>query len=738
MVIINPRTTAIKFLCRHLWVGSGSLFFMPTVAEAAEALSLENLGSATVLISGMAVPLPIVGLAIGGFILLMGILFRSGRKAAPKQRYAKQSVPLPEIAKATVPEEWDIAPEALPVAKPKKKGFFGGDDSNDPIDFARNDFFDTPRHFDRVSGRLKILFDRLPVPAWIRDSKLGLIFVNNAYSEAVNLTTSDVLQRQVEFAAGAIGDDGRALARRAQMHDATLTESHSIIIAGKPRLYEITESAVIDGSGLVGFARDYSAIEEIRTEFERVLESQHIILNQIDTGVAIYSAERRLIYYNDAFMRLWGLKDEFLIKIPTYTEVLQALRQTRLLPDVRDVEAWIRQENEIFQTLVDPKRDWLHLRDQRSVEVITQTHPQGGLLFTYRDRTQPTAPAATAASQVDPLPTAVLEYVNEAVAVFGADESVRLCNAAFRKFWRLDDRAVEALTINAFFAHITRQLRFPGSDMSFRQECIGRKASQGSLALSDRRLVDYVISPLFDGAVMVSFQDVTEVARQQEELRTKERQKSEHLVHVSRALVDPLQAILGFSEMIPGAGNVSEKQHQYLGYIREATKRLQEYVADALDIAAIEAGYRTIQRKPVRIDSLLRSVAEMLRPDAEAKGLHWQVIINTDVAMGNVDEQRVRQIIANILSNAVKYTAFGGRITLKAERNGAMIDISIIDTGVGMTPEQLARARGELPLSGENGLGLQLAHQNIEMHGGSLEFISTQKQGTMVTIHLPC
>ncbi|MFN8693644.1 MAG: ATP-binding protein [Holosporales bacterium] len=737
MVIINPRIIAIKLLVRRLLAGCGALIAGTSMAHAAEVLDLAKLANTAVNISGVQVPLPLLALGLGIVIVLMGVLFGGGNK--PRQKKQPKRVPLPELdLKPGV--EWDIAPEELPKAKQKSKSksLFSSRDDREQLDFSSYEFTDTPRHFDRVAGQLKILVDKLPVPAWIRDAKLELIFVNKAFSEAVNLTTSDVLHRQTELAAGAISDNGRALARLAQMHDSTLTESHSIIVAGKPRLFEITESAIIDGSGVVGFARDYSAIEELRTEFERVLESQHIILNQIDMGVAIYSAERRLIYYNDAFMRLWGLKDDFLVKLPTYTEVLQALRQTRLLPDVRDVDSWLRQENEIFQTLVEARRDWLHLRDQRSIEVVAQTHPQGGLLFTYRDRTQQAALAPTATHEVDLLPAAVLENLDEAVAVFGADQNIRLCNAAFRKFWRLDNRAAETLTVTAFFSQIARQLRFPGSDAVFRQEFGSRKASQGSLALNDKRLVDYVISPLFDGAVMLAFKDVSDIARQQEELRTRERQKSEHLVHVSRALVDPLQAILGFSEMIPGAGHVSDKQHQYLGYISEAAKRLQEYVADALDIAAIDAGYRTIQRKPVRLDSLLRSVAEMLRADAEAKGLRWQVNFSPDVAMGNVDEQRLRQIISNVLSNAVKFTAFGGSVTLKAQRNGGMVDITIIDTGAGMTAEQLARARGELPLSGEYGLGLQLARQNIEMHGGSIEFISTPKQGTLVTIHLPC
>ncbi len=225
--------------------------------------------------------------------------------------------------------------------------------------------------------------------------------------------------------------------------------------------------------------------------------------------------------------------------------------------------------------------------------------------------------------------------------------------------------------------------------------------------------------------------------------------KSSFLAHMSHELRSPLNAILGFAEIVRdmhfGTDTV-ERYARYGGHIHEAGTHLLALIDDILDLAKVEAGKLELQ--PARFDlvELLEECAQMMRPQAEARSLDFQVsLLQSELAL-NADRRRVKQMVVNLLSNAIKFTQPGGRIDLEAYRaDDGGIAVLVADSGVGMTPEQIllalepfGRVRGSVAIDPTgSGLGLPIVRNLIEAHGGKLEIVSEPDKGTVARLLFP-
>ena len=227
------------------------------------------------------------------------------------------------------------------------------------------------------------------------------------------------------------------------------------------------------------------------------------------------------------------------------------------------------------------------------------------------------------------------------------------------------------------------------------------------------------------------------------------RAKSAFLAHMSHELRSPLNAVLGFSEVIRGlhfGQEQIEKYAEYGGYIHQAGTHLLALIDDILDIAKVEAGKLDLQPSSFDLAELLDECARMMRPMVDGRGLALRV---TDSAAGlslTADRRRTKQMIINLLSNAIKFTQAGGRVELAAHRmaDGA-IAITVADTGIGMSDDQIAVALepfGRVESSAikdptGTGLGLPIVKNLIEAHGGRLQIRSQLKRGTLVRLVFP-
>jgi two-component system cell cycle sensor histidine kinase PleC len=225
--------------------------------------------------------------------------------------------------------------------------------------------------------------------------------------------------------------------------------------------------------------------------------------------------------------------------------------------------------------------------------------------------------------------------------------------------------------------------------------------------------------------------------------------KSSFLANMSHELRSPLNAILGFAEIVRDmhfGKDTVERYSRYGGHIHEAGTHLLALIDDILDLAKVEAGKLDLQSASFDVGELLEECASMVQSLAERRGISTRV---TTPAIGlplKADRRRVKQMVVNLMSNAIKFTPAGGRVELEAqELPEGRIAIAIADTGIGMNPEQVLLALqpfGRVEGSGNidptgTGLGLPIVRNLIEAHGGKLQMHSEPGKGTTARLLFP-
>jgi len=252
-------------------------------------------------------------------------------------------------------------------------------------------------------------------------------------------------------------------------------------------------------------------------------------------------------------------------------------------------------------------------------------------------------------------------------------------------------------------------------------------AAQSALAIQNARL----------------FREIEDKSRQ---LEVASRHKSEFLANMSHELRTPLNAIIGFSEVLAEKmfGEVNEKQAEYLGDILESGRHLLSLINDILDLSKIEAGRMELEPSDFDLSNAIDNTLTLVRERAERRGIKLGRKIDQRLGMIRADERKVKQVLLNLLSNALKFTPEGGRIDVRAALQNGVAEISVADTGVGIAPQDQDAVFEEFRQVGVaskktegTGLGLAISRKFIELHGGKIWVTSEMGKGSTFTFTLP-
>lgn len=255
--------------------------------------------------------------------------------------------------------------------------------------------------------------------------------------------------------------------------------------------------------------------------------------------------------------------------------------------------------------------------------------------------------------------------------------------------------------------------------------------------------------------VVTAIQDVT-VKRDQEEAREKTLRDAEtlsstkggFLATVSHELRTPLNAIIGFSEILASdtlRPQETSQQLEYARIIHTSGHHLLEVVNALLDVSKIESGALTLELEATDLTSLINSCCDLMAMRATNAGIHFDRVTGPDLEQVVCDRRAIKQIVLNLLSNALKFTPKGGNVTIAAVRDGQMIDLSVTDSGIGINAEDLPQigrpffqAKSSYDRSYEGtGLGLSVVRGLVGLHGGTLEIESAPESGTRVCLRIP-
>ena len=224
--------------------------------------------------------------------------------------------------------------------------------------------------------------------------------------------------------------------------------------------------------------------------------------------------------------------------------------------------------------------------------------------------------------------------------------------------------------------------------------------------------------------------------------------KSIFLASISHELRTPLNAVIGFSEVLQQQfyGRLNEKQAEYVTDILRSGTHLLELINDILDLSKAEAGKLELNEDEIDLNGIVQQAFRMLRPRVEAKGIMASTELPHRTMRVQGDGQKLKQVVINLLANAVKFTPTGGfiRITAMVARDGAP-SLIVEDAGIGIAPDEMdkvlkpferAESQASLALEG-TGIGLPLSKSIVERHGGTLHLASELGRGTTVVVRLP-
>jgi signal transduction histidine kinase len=597
---------------------------------------------------------------------------------------------------------------------------------------------------------LRGLLDLSAHPVWTRGPDQKLDWVNEAYARAVDARDpQDAVARELEL----LDSSAREAAARARLGGNIWQRRENVVVAGVRRLMDVLDAPLPGGAG--GVAEDLAELEALRADHARQVESHIRTLDQLSTGVAIFDRAKKLVFANAAYRHLWSLDQAFLDQNPTDSQILDRLRAARRLPEQADYRAWKTTLHNVYQS-IDPAPQIWHLPDGRTLRIAFDPNPQGGVTYLFDDVTE----RYNLESQYNSLArvqSETLDALQEGVAVFGADGRLKLCNPAFGRIWRLPVAMLaERPHIDGVAAACKPLLPDEAAWSDLRSVIAGlhavRMGFERRMSRTDGAIVDCAAAPLPDGGTLLTFIDVTDGVNVERALKERnqallaaEQLRNDFVHHVSYELRSPLTNIIGFIQLLgdDSVGPLNGKQQEYAGYVLKSSAALLAIINDILDLATIDRDAMELQLGDVDIQRTIREAAEGLQDRLAESHVELSIVADPGIGSFRADGQRVRQILFNLLSNAIGFSEPGQTVTLAALRRENEIAFKVSDRGRGIPPELLDKVFGRFESHTLNsrhrgvGLGLSIVRAFVELHGGEVRIDSAPGEGTVVTCVIP-
>ena len=603
-------------------------------------------------------------------------------------------------------------------------------------------------HLPRLSDRLvaaeaqaRVLedgFAHAPLYAWRRDSSGQIEWVNRRYVEGVEApSTETVLTCQIELLSGEGADVTRALAAKVRETGKESSTRHATIIDGTRVTLQIVETPYLDGT--FGYAVDVSAQVVASEALVRQMRANEETLDRLHRGIAVFNSDMRLGFANEAFVQTWSLDAAWLEGHPTLREILDMLREKNRLPHAGDFRTWRDDFIAECKDVNDPlERQW-HLPDGRTLHVLAQPHPMGGVMVLFEDVSDTYAMRRDAATE-SAVYHATFSRLGEGVVVFGLDGRCRLANRAFCDLWEVSKKDLDALHIT----ELGRRCVHLYSNRAVWAKAIGHVSAAGeerevwteTLKRTDGTVIQMASAPLPDGATMFAFQDVTD-SFTKERLLTEKNEKLNEIsdlkgqflesIHgASHELKIPLNTIIGFSDLLRQEmrGKLNDRQHEFVDNISQASNELRGLIGGIIDLAMLESDYFEFCIEAIDVHPLVTSVAEFIRRHS---GVGARVVVDCPTGIGTMpgDAPRFREVI-HTLTNALRNEADptdtveigvrrrGDSIVIWIGCRDSIIPLSIRDI---FGRNDLSNA---IPQLRRVELGITLVRQFVERQGGRI------------------
>ena len=500
------------------------------------------------------------------------------------------------------------------------------------------------------------------------------------------------------------------------------------------------DSVEIDAGAdhVVGFAVDGSQAATAERSLVRFVKTMTDTFAHLDAGLAIFDRQGKLFLFNPALTRIWRADPVWLASRPSMREIIDELRVRRRLPEQADFHGWRNRLLGLFDNADEAEfEDLWHLADGSNIRVTCRPHPDGALAFVFDDVTERVNLEQSYRNSID-LRHAILDRLDEGIAVFGPDGETQFVNRAFHRVWQFDADAVtresHARAVVPLLAAATEEESVWRRLESF----ITGEESRGSwgarLTLADGRALSARFAPLPDGSTMAVFADVTDSERialalreRNEALEAAEAMRTELLDEIAHRLRTPLNSVAGFGELLldERTGTLTDTQRDYAGNIVQAAQQLGEAVSGVSDMVELPEAAANLGPGPPHLEDLIERTRRLLERRAAEHDVRLRVGLEAPVGEAPGQDGQMAQILFNLTHDAINRCPPGGAVVLGASRTGEALQV--------WTSETLADGGSGLP-------GIELLRRQVSLENGLVEIDRRPGDGVLrVTCHFaPC
>ena len=602
---------------------------------------------------------------------------------------------------------------------------------------------------------------------WRVDLQGLTVEVNPAMCSLLGLPPEQILGRSVfDF----VDAENRAIFVE-QLHRRALGESTSYEVSlrrgdGSLRPCINNATPIYDESGVqTGSAGLWTDISGIKATEQALAEAQQRLssaLNSMADGFLLVDGQDRILLWNQRFVELY----------PHFAPVLRVGAPDKLLLEAAARFNLPRGSAEDHRQWVERRLQWRNsggapyerLRpDGLVIESIETPLPDGGTVGIYRDVTAMRRAQHELADSKATLDQA-LDAMSDGFVVFDAQERLLLWNRRYTEMLPyLHGKIYPGMSMDELGAIAAAALFPQGTEAERVAWCQARRAKRLGHAegvrfatMPDGRVIESIDRRTPDGKLVSLFRDVTQERRASQALEeardaaeSAARIKSQFLAAMSHEIRTPLNAVLGMNGLLQDTP-LNELQRKYVGLMATAGESLLAIINDILDLSRLEAGKLSLEVVDFSLTSAVHDVISMMGPRAQAKSLDMQLELAdpSQALLVRGDPARVRQVLFNLVGNAIKFTDHG-RVTValehrQTEAGQLAVVLTVRDTGVGIAPEALPRLFQRFNQAddstarrfGGTGLGLSICREIVELMGGHIEVDSTPGQGSVFRVAL--
>ncbi len=605
------------------------------------------------------------------------------------------------------------------------------------------------RQLREQADLLSNLLDHSPAIIAVRDVEGRYQLINKAYEQTFGITNAEIRgKRPSEIVTGGFADDlliydqqvietGEPMVHQ---HDATLPSGGETLLSVRFPIRDDAGKVIAVGS----FGTDITELKAAEERFRKAFDASPGLLSITDIETGTY------IDINENWLKVMGYaRDEVIGK--TTAEL-----GTLVNPDdLRDATKYIRRHGNLRNAEGRLKTRSGEVRDVFVSADLIEIQGAERLLTVSHDITERKL-VESALQEREALLDSIFENVPVALLIKAADHTVERPNRAYLNWYGLDGASMIGRRSDEI------------EDFQSPEEATYMNAQEGEVLATGKTLKRQVSRPFADGSQHVleitKFPvhsrdgkitkvgsvsiDLTEQIEARREAQRANRAKSEFLATMSHEFRTPLNAILGFSEMLRSEffGPLGSPTYvEYAGDIHNSGRQMLSLVNDVLDISTIEAGKRVINKEEIHFCDVIEQCLRNLERRADDGGVALDVQVSKDLRPFFADHRSLTQVVQNLIHNAIKFTGRDGKVEISATEDAKGVTISVVDTGIGIEADKIAMVTEPFAQSLANphmaqegtGLGLAIVKSLIEAHGGTLTIESELGRGTTAEAWFP-